>query len=322
MGLCRFVDPLSVQMKAVTATAPGKIILFGEHAVVYGQPALAVPVWDVYAQATVQPGPPGRGVLIEAADLHLQLSLAEESAHGLVLTVKLVLEQLKVPEPDVLITASSTIPIAGGMGSGAAISAALARALGMYLEKPFNESELSALVYEVEKFYHGTPSGIDNTVICYGQPVYFVRGQPPVTFQVYSPFHLLIADTGIASPTKQTVSAVRERRDSAPEIYDLIFANIGQIAREARQVIERGEIGRLGRLMTRNHALLCELGVSSPELERLIEAALNAGAEGAKLSGGGGGGNMIALAMPDRVQPIYSALEKAGAARVIHTVVR
>jgi mevalonate kinase len=309
-------------MKAVTATAPGKIILFGEHAVVYGQPALAVPVWDVQAQATVQPSPPGSGVNIEAADLHLHLTLAEESAHGLVLTVQLALEQLKVPEPDVLITVSSTIPIAGGMGSGAAISAALARALGLYLGKPFDESELSALVYEVEKFYHGTPSGIDNTVICYGQPVYFIRGQPPETFRAHSPFHLLIADTGIASPTKQTVSAVRERHNCDPEKYESIFSDIGQTVRRARQIIEAGETEQLGPLMTHNHILLRELGVSSPELERLVEAALSAGAEGAKLSGGGGGGNMIALVVPELVQSVHHALEKAGAVRVIHTVVR
>ncbi len=309
-------------MSACTATAPGKIILFGEHAVVYGQPALAVPLHELRAAAYIEPGSPGGGLTIEAADLGLRLSLAEAAAHALALTARLALERLSAGEPDARITVRSGIPVAAGLGSGAAVSAALARALGEYLGSPFEAVELSALVYEVEKVHHGTPSGIDNTVICFEMPVYFVRGREPVVFHPGQPFDLLIGDTGVASPTRKTVGAVRDAWQRAPDSYETIFAEIGSVVEAARTALERGQTARLGPLMGKNQALLRRLGVSSPELERLIEAALTAGALGAKLSGGGGGGNMIALVEPETVARVRAALIEAGARRVIHTLVR
>lgn len=309
-------------MKGVTATAPGKIILFGEHAVVYGRPALAAPVFGVQATATVEKAPPGSGLLIYASDLGLRLSLADAATHGPALAARLALEHLKVPEPDVRITLHSTIPIAGGMGSGAAVSAALIRALCDYFGRPIEDEALSALVYEVEKFYHGTPSGIDNTVICYGKPVYYIKGYEPRLLQVGQSFDLLIGDTGIATPTRVTVGAVREAWQRDPQAYERLFDAIGTLASQARMAIEGGNVEQLGPLMTRNHALLRELGVSSPELERLVRAALEAGAAGAKLSGGGGGGNMIALIEPSKLECVSAALYKAGAVRVLHTLIR
>lgn len=308
-------------MIAHTASAPGKIILFGEHAVVYGQPALAVPVHKVQAEATAIDGPRGSGLVIESSSLNLRLSMAEAATHALVVTARLVLERLGKTEPDALITIHSTIPIAGGLGSGAAVSAALARALSAYLGDPIDPAELSALVYEIEKLHHGTPSGIDNTVICYGQPVYFVRGAMPEVFQVGKVFNLIIADTGVSSPTREAVGGVRERWDRDRQGYDRLFAAIGQVAKQARRAIETGEIGQLGTLMSRNQIYLREIGVSSPELENLISVANAAGAEGAKLSGGGCGGNMIALAASENLERIGEALLQAGATRVIHTIV-
>ncbi|MBN1427867.1 MAG: mevalonate kinase [Anaerolineae bacterium] len=308
-------------MTSYTATAPGKIILFGEHAVVYGQPALAVPVHKVQASAMVTPCPENSGLIIESSSLNLRLALAEAATHALVVTAQLVLEKLKEPEPDALITIQSTIPIAGGLGSGAAVSAALARALSGYLGHPLDPADLSALVYEIEKLHHGTPSGIDNTVVCYGQPVYFVRDTPPEVFRVGKPFHLLIADTGVASLTHIAVGGVRERWQSAPQKYTALFADIGQIARQAREAIETGNIAAIGPLMTNNQSLLRRIGVSSDEIERLIEAAEQAGAEGTKLSGGGIGGNVIVLAAPEHTERISEALRQAGAVRIIHTLV-
>jgi len=308
-------------MSAVTASAPGKIILFGEHAVVYGEPALAVPVFKVQATATVHKGMPGEGLIIDAVDLNLRLSLAQAATEALVLTARLVLDHLGVPEPDAHMTVRSTIPMASGLGSGAAISAALGRALASYLGHPLEPAELSSLVYEVEKLHHGTPSGIDNTVVCYGQPVYFTRGNAPQTFQVSAPLHLLIADTGIASPTRASVNAVREAWEQDRQTYAAIFRQIGEITRQARSAIESGHLAELGPLMTRNQHYLAQLDVSSPELDALIRAAILAGAEGAKLSGGGRGGNMIAMVVPDRVGQVESALRQAGAVRTIYTVV-
>jgi mevalonate kinase len=309
-------------MTGSSATAPGKVILFGEHAVVYGQPALAVPVHDLQATASVRSAPAGSGIVIQARDLGIQLSLAEAATNALAKTAQLVLDRLEAAEPDVQITVQSTIPIAGGLGSGAAVSAALARALADYLGQPLEDDTLSALVYEVEKLHHGTPSGIDNTVICHAKPVYFVRDRALEIFHVARPFHLLIADTGVTSPTRIAVGAVREAWTREPDRYNRLFGQIGEIAEAARRAIESGAVERLGPLMTENQARLREMDVSSPELERLIEAAMQAGAGGAKLSGGGRGGNMIALVAPEQAPHTGEALREAGATRVMHTVVR
>ncbi len=309
-------------MTTYRGTAPGKVILFGEHAVVYGQPALAVPVHDLTAEAFVHDGSPGQGLIIQALDLGLHLSLAEEAAHALTVTAQLVLDKLGLPEPDALIRIHSDIPIASGLGSGAAVSAALARALAGYLGHSIPASELSALVYEVEKVHHGTPSGIDNSVICYSKPVYFIREKALDTFHAKVPFQLLIGDTGIASPTRTTVGAVCEAWQRDPARYEKIFASIGQISQQARQAIEQGDVDRLGPLMASNQNLLRQLDVSCEELEHLIAAALSAGASGAKLSGGGRGGNMIALVSSENRVQVRDALLNAGAVRVHSTTVR
>lgn len=211
--------------------------------------------------------------------------------------------------------------------------------LAEYLGHPLSVAELSAIVFETEKLLHGTPSGIDNTVIAYEQPVYFVKGQPPEPFTVAHPFQLLIADTGIPSPTKTAVGDVRAAWQKEPERYEQMFRAIGEIVNEARALIESHHplppapspaateresqpYGiELGLLMNRNHQLLRELNVSSPELEMLVEAARAAGALGAKLSGGGRGGNMIALVTPETEGAVRIALERAGAKRVLRTMV-
>jgi mevalonate kinase len=178
------------------------------------------------------------------------------------------------------------------------------------------------LVYEVEKYHHGTPSGIDNTVVCYERPVYFVKGHPPEPFTIGRPFHLLIGDTGIPSPTRETVGAVRAAWQVDPTHYEALFERVGSISEKARQAIAQGRVNELGPLMDKNQRLLEEMGVSSPELERLIRAAREAGADGAKLSGGGGGGNMIALAAPSCLDTVGQALRAAGAVRVLQTEIR
>ncbi len=305
-----------------TGRAPGKVILFGEHAVVYGRPALAVPISQVVASAQVVSAPPGSGLVIEATDLAQRFALAQAPAGDpLAAAVNLVLEQLGLAAPDWRLTVHSTIPIASGLGSGAAVSAAIMRAVASAARHELPPERLSALVYEVEVLHHGTPSGVDNTVIAYGRPVYFVRGEAPQVFRIRQPFQLAIADSGIASPTKATVRDVRLGRQRSPETFEKLFDDIGQIVEKARAAIAAGEPDRLGPLMDANHALLAEMGVSCPTLDRLAGAARAAGAGGAKLSGGGRGGNMIALVNDGSAEAVAGALLKAGAVKVIVTPV-
>lgn len=329
-------------------SAPGKIILFGEHAVVYGQPALAVPVNHVQARATIRaPSPvfpsPSRpspqhsftvlgrrgtrrrggradsGIFIEA--LGRRYALAEAApddvlAHAL---------RLALGDDPALhtftLSIASTIPLASGLGSGAAVCTAIVRAVAAYRGLSLTAAQVSQMVFETEQMLHGAPSGIDNTVIAYGQPVWFIKGHAPEAFAVARPFDLLIADTGVPSPTKIVVGDVRAAWQRAPEQYEPLFVEIGGIARAARALIATpgAALAALGAAMDRNHALLCALGVSSPALDTLTTVARQAGALGAKLSGGGRGGNLIALVTATTAEQVRAALRATGAKRVLQT---
>jgi len=305
-------------VKRISATACGKIILFGEHAVVYGRPAIAVPVTHVQATAIIEPGE--HGLIIRASDIDRSVAVdLNNSIDPLAAIVNLTLEHLNCPPPDVTITIHSTIPIASGLGSGAAVSTAVVRALAQWFDARLDNAEVNTLVYEVEKLHHGTPSGIDNTVITYQQPVVFIRGQAIQTFKVARPFKVAIGNTGVVSPTKITVGDVRKGWEIDRARYEAWFDRIGAIVQQARSAIESGAIDRLGSLMDQNQVLLRDLDVSSVELERLIFAARQAGASGAKLVGGGRGGNMIALVDDHNVEAVSAALKDAGATGVIVT---
>ena len=303
------------------AFASGKVILFGEHAVVYGRPAIAVPVSGVRAEAVVEDASPGQGITIEALDLGRRFSLDEAPADDpLRRIVEVTLRHLKVTHlPDLTITLRSTIPIARGLGSGAAVSTAIVRALMRHFGAEPEPQVVSSLVFEVEKIYHGTPSGIDNTVIAFEKPVFFVKGQPIQVIGVGRPFTLLIADTGIPSPTREVVLDVRRAWEEDPVRYERLFDEVGRVATEGRRAIERGSVKEMGRLMNRNHRLLVEMGVSCPELDLLVEAARRAGALGAKLSGAGRGGNMVALVEDETADVVERALREAGATSVLST---
>jgi mevalonate kinase len=316
------LNPPSISANVgVTATAPGKVILLGEHAVVYGRPAIVVPVWQTVATARVQAGPPGSGCVIVAHDLGETIRLsASGDEQPLALVARLALAELGIAaEPDWRIDLSSTIPIAGGLGSGAAISTALVRAIFAQAGRQATPQEVSRLVYESERIYHGTPSGIDNTVVAYGAPIWFVRGQPPEVFAPAVPFTLVIADSGIHSPTKETVGDVRAAWQAQPARYEALFDAVAALVYAARRALAAGDLPTLGLLMDENQAILAQLGVSSPPLERLIAAARAAGALGAKLSGGGRGGNVTTLVAEDRVAAVEEALLAAGAVRVVVT---
>ena len=309
-------------MALIESSAPGKVILFGEHAVVYGKPAIAVPVTEVQVIVTAEPAPLGSGLTLVASNLDKSFRLSTASQdEPLAAAARFTLAHLSVPEPDATLIISSTIPIAGGLGSGTAVSTAIVRTLARFLDRPLKTVEVSALVFKVEKIHHGTPSGIDNTVIAYEQPVYFVRGQPIQRLNVITPFTLLIGNTGTRSPTKKAIEHVRRGRKRDPARYDALFDQIGDIVDEAHQAIEAGDVDALGPLMDDNHELLIKVGVSSPKLDKLVEAARFAGAMGAKLSGAGRGGNMIALVEDDVIEEVAEALKEAGATRVINTTV-
>ena len=314
------------------ASAPGKIILFGEHAVVYGRPALAVPVTQVHADVEVLDSA-RPGIWIDAPDVNLHAELNTlPSDHPIASVIHNFLFLLRVSRfPNLEIKIMSTIPVASGLGSGAAVTVALTRALAVHLDHAMTDEETNAFTYEIEKLHHGTPSGIDNTVVTYARPVYFIKsplspdrrgtGGEVETFKVGKPFTIVIADTGISAPTKESVGDVRRLWMNDRSRWETIFDKIGEISFTARRAIEAGRPELLGDLMNENHALLQTLTISSPALDGLVEAARKAGAAGAKLSGGGRGGNIIALVEPEAVEAVSLALKEAKAKNTISTQV-
>jgi mevalonate kinase len=321
-------------LSRVRASAPGKIILFGEHAVVYGRPALAIPVTQVHADVEIVDSD-SAGIWIHAPgiDLHAELNTlpSDHPIAAVIHNFLFLARQSPSPRgrrgrgegrfPNLNITIASSIPVASGLGSGAAVTVALVRALSVHLDHSMTDEEVNAFTYEIEKLHHGTPSGIDNSVVTYAKPVYFMKGQPVETFAVGGSFTIVIGNTGISAPTKESVADVHRLWEADKVRWDRVFDQIGELVKQARGKIETGEKRLLGELMNRNHSLLQELTVSSPELDRLVAVARNTGALGAKLSGGGRGGNMIALVGQDQADEVSSALISAGAVSTIITQV-
>ena len=305
------------------ASAPGKVILFGEHAVVYKRPALAVPVNQVRAEVEVlesdQPG-----VRIHAPGIGLTTDLASlPHDHPVGSVILKTLQALCIsPLPNISITIESTIPVAAGLGSGAAVSVALVRALSSFLFQSLTNEQINELVFETEKLHHGTPSGIDNTVITYNMPVYYLKENPIETFKPGKPFTIVIGDTGVPALTKESVGDVRRLWLRDQNRFEAIFNEVAQISTMARRVIESGRPELLGELMDHNHEFLQQMTVSSPELDMLVDTARKSGALGAKLSGGGRGGNMIALVEPASAESVAGALMSAGAKRTIITEIK
>ena len=300
-------------------SAPGKAILFGEHAVVYGEPALAIPLPQLRANALIRRL--SQPLTVMTADLQREPWGWKPDVcdwqDPISLMTALTLDHLQVSEIKGEVVIRSAIPIASGLGSGAAVSTVLGRAIAGLADSEISNAALNRLVFEVEKLHHGTPSGIDNVTVVYESPVYFVKDRPLQLVEVRLPLHLIVADTGIAALTRDAVDHVRELYRAMPKQIGSVFRRIGTIVDDARNRIGSGDNVGLGELMKENHRLLQTLAVSCPELDTLVEAALDGGALGAKLSGGGRGGNIVAVVDERSCESVKARLIRAGAKRVI-----
>lgn len=306
---------------SIQASAPGKIILLGEHAVVYGQPAIAFPVTALRTRVTVGSS---EYLRVTSAIWDRAYEIADTAVHAdpVYSAISLTAEKLGIPIPIRHYTVESDLPAASGLGSGAALSAALGRAVAMAANTVIDPAALNEVVFEVERLYHGTPSGIDNTVVVYETPVYFVRGQPIQLLQVDGEYTFVVADTGVRAPTRESVADVRALMATNPESATRAVSAIGELVTRSRHALATGDHEEIGRCMNMNHELLRQLTVSSPELDHLVQVALDAGARGAKLSGGGRGGNMIALVDAEASSIVERALRHAGAVHTFVTVLR
>jgi len=259
--------------------APGKVLLLGEHSVVYGHPALAASI-PLYVTVDLEPAAESRielpgGLQTPFPLLEAAVAMARDAGFQGAFHARV----------------RSDIPLGSGLGSSAALGVALARAL-----KPrCGPEEAAALAMRLERVLHGAPSGVDPAACAHEGVIFFTRGEPPVVERVRGQAFIVVALSGIARGTHSTVLPLAERRKADPAV-DRLLSRLGTLAREGRQLFERGEIEELGKRFDGAHALLREVGVSCEELEETVAALRKAGALGAKLTGAGGGGAAIGLA--------------------------
>jgi mevalonate kinase len=303
--------------KGATGRAHGKLILIGEHAVVYGKPAIALPFPSIEVSATIEGIP---GVNMIACDYYDgPLSAIPKKMFGIAACIKETLRVLNKPDNGLLIRLCSTIPLGRGLGSSTAVALAIVRGLFAYFEHQVEQAELMALVHIAEKHAHGNPSGIDMAAVSSEQPIWFQKGEEIQSLQIGAHFFLVVADSGRIGGTKDAVKGVKEKYQLNPEKTQDTLNRLEKITYEVRDALFMGQLKLIGSLLNLAQEELKTLGVSDAGLNKLIDAARNAGALGAKLTGGGLGGCVLALVQTEeQAIKISNVFLETGAQRTWH----
>jgi mevalonate kinase len=306
----------------VVASAPAKVILFGEHFVVYGEPAIVLAI-DKRVYATVERRNDKR-LHIRSTNLDIAAYFEKgafmiEKGEGkeaklkfepIKLAVERVLENCEEVGLDVEI--NSTVPVAAGLGSSAAVVAAVATATAALMGVKMTKEDVFRTAYEAEKLVHGTPSGVDPAISTFGGTLLFQIDTGFKALEVKSDIPLVVGDTGVERATRIQVEKVRSMMNSYPQVAEALKKAAREIVLRAMDALKENDLKTLGELMNINHALLYGVGVSDESLEWLINAAMKAGALGAKLTGAGGGGCMIALASDAKLEQVFEAIKRSG----------
>ena len=295
-----------------TGVGYGKIILLGEHAVVYGRHAIACPL-PLTMRAVVEDAKKGMELIIPRWGIEYQLAKPPEQRRSFERAAGQIMDQLGLSDRGMRIEVFPDVPRGMGMGGSAALAVAIVRALDIHYQLGLSDEEVNQLAFQSEQIAHGNPSGIDNTLATYGAPLVFRMGTPPLVepLSIPEPLSIVVAMTRTEGLTAKTVQDIREARGRQPKLYEKIFDNIDSLALQAVSAIQENDLATLGELMNVCHGLLNALQVSTPEIERLIGIARRAGALGAKLTGGGGGGAIIALC-DGNADAVQAAIERQG----------
>ena len=291
--------------------ASGKIILLGEHAVVYGRPALAAPI-PLAVEARVVDSA-DTVLLVPRWGIEQRIPPLSENPQGVTGILALLLERLDLASRALTIEAFPNVPRAMGLGGSSALAVAVIRALSDHFKLDLSNERINKLAFECERAAHGTPSGVDNTIATYGSTLLFENNGSP-SFQEVRPARsvsIAIGISGKESLTATTVAQVRQAWERQPERYERIFDQIGDLTRAGTEALQDGAYQELGELMNLCQGYLNALQVSTPELEELIHIARRCGAVGAKLTGGGGGGSVIALC-PNGADDVVDAMQNSG----------
>ncbi len=308
----RDAPAVSVPASDHRSAACGKVILSGEHAVVYGRSALAAPI-PLAVEARVLDAREGVNLLIPSWGLEERVRQLEDHPRGFTAILAMLLKRLDLADRPMTIQVFPHVPLAKGLGGSSAMAVAVIRALDTHYDLKLSDSEVNGFAFECETAAHGTPSGVDNTVATYGELVlYRNRGTPEFHPVVPArPIPMVIGICGKDSLTSHTVAQVRAARERQPALYEAIFDQIESLTESAVRAVREGAFDDLGELMNLCHGSLNALQLSTPELEEMIHIARTHGAVGAKLTGGGGGGSIIALC-PDSADTVVAALATGG----------
>ena len=293
----------------------GKVILFGEHFVVHGVPGIVSAI-DSTTDAEVKKAVKGINVRDERKTAK---GYSEEKRLQQLESIQNMLRAMGVdPKIALDIWVGGTLPGFSGLGASAASSVAIARAIAQELQMKVADEKINQVSYEAEKAYAGNPSGIDNTAATYGGLMWFRKnmagGQDLVEhLSVEEPVEIVIGSTGKVANTKAMVEGVDDRKRKNPQKYNTVFKRAEELAYEGRAALEFYNLKKVGELMNENHRLLQEIEVSSIELDQLVDIARKMGAFGAKLTGGGGGGCMVALTPGKELQSkVAGAIKDLG----------
>ena len=305
----------------ITASAPGKVILFGEHAVVYGKPAIAVAV-KKYAHITINERSDSQiNLEIVRLGVNASLNLGDESINcqndqietGIlkyVLKALKLFQEIKEPPKGMDITLEIEMPVGAGLGSSAAVTVATLAAASKYYETDLKLEEIASLAHQVELEVQGAASPIDTTLSTYGGAIYLKRNangieKLPLNWEL----PLVIGHTPREGNTAELVKKVRSKMDDYPSLITHIFQSIEQITEEAREALIEKDDKKLAELMNINHGLLDALGVNTPALSEMVYMARKNGALGSKITGAGGGGSIIAFC-PVKIEGVLRELKK------------
>ncbi|WP_246777876.1 mevalonate kinase [Acholeplasma oculi] len=293
--------------------ASGKIILMGEHSVVYGKPAIALPFNQ--AQITSKIYKTDKEITIDCIYHQGELNTAPDNLYGIKQLINIVLIYLKQPFFGIHIKIESNLPSQRGLGSSAAVSIAVVRSLFDAFQVNLTQETLNHFVEIAEQIHHVNPSGLDATTIAFGKAVFYQKDIGKSVIPLRMDAILVVADTGVKGLTKEAVSDVKKLWKSNPNIINPIMDRLEELTNNVKVFLENNEVVRLGLAMTEAHQLLRSIDVSDDKLEELVDVALKSGALGAKLTGGGKGGCMIALATNmEQAILIADSLKQSGAA--------
>ncbi|HLQ39946.1 MAG TPA: mevalonate kinase [Tetragenococcus sp.] len=289
----------------------GKIILIGEHAVVYGEPAIAFPFCGTQVTVTVEEAEENK----LASRYHVGLlEYAPEKLRSITNLSKNLQSYLHTPNFHLEI--ESSIPAARGMGSSAAVAVAITRAFFNWQEQTLADETLLSFVDFAEKIAHGNPSGIDAAAASGKQPIFFAREQAISTFPMNIDAYLIVADTGILGQTREAVQAVAQRLKTFNGSTNLALQEIGLLTDQAKIAIIDNQPEILGQLMNQAQKCLRSLSVSNQQLDQLIQLVLDHHALGAKLTGGGRGGCFLVLTKTrQQAEKLVQLLQNHGIAK-------